>query len=79
MITIIYQFKPNVHVMWHCRIIFFRFLNNCKFGYTCFWLATIDIYIYIYIILRYIYIYIYKDKDKDKDKDTLFQVNITHS
>ena len=44
MITIIYQFKHSV--MWHCRIIFFfRFLNRCKYGYTCFWLATIDIYI----------------------------------
>ena len=43
MITIIYQFKHNV--MWHCRKKKFRFLNKCKFGYTCFWLVTIDMHI----------------------------------
>ena len=44
MIGIHCQIKHNV--MGHCKIHpFFRFLNNCKIGYTCFWLVTIKMYL----------------------------------
>ena len=49
MITIIYQFQNNALGMANF-FSFFCFLNNCKFGYTCFWLVTIDMfYICFYI------------------------------